>query len=442
MKVKKILSCLIALPIFLCAPACHAEENTISFNKDDRVLILVPHPDDEAIGTAGVIQKALKAGSKVKVVLFTNGDHNELSFIIYEKRLTFRKGELLHMGEVRANEVIAAMASLGVSRDNIIFLGYPDFETMEILTKYWGNAKPFMSLLTRMHKASYPEAMSPGAPYTGESILKDIKNIILDFRPTKIFVSHPADTNRDHRALYLFLKVCLWDLEGKIKKPDVFACLIHVIGWPKPRGYNPGLELNPPDKLNDDEILWEKIELTKDEIEAKYNAISFYKSQIKCDPPYLFTFARKNELFGDLPTVKLKNQSAEEIYRRNLANQDIIQTLTYTKENDNLIVKLALGRKIDKELGVSVFLLGYNKNVDFAKMPKINISVNIFGLRIKDKKQKLLSRNVKLDKRGKSLTVKIPLAILGNPYYILCCTKAHSSNFSLEETAWRILELE
>ena len=70
-------------------------ENAIGFNSEDRVLILSPHPDDEAIGTAGVIQRALKQNAKIRVVCYTNGDSNQLAFIVYEKRLTFKKAEFL-----------------------------------------------------------------------------------------------------------------------------------------------------------------------------------------------------------------------------------------------------------------------------------------------------------------------------------------------------------
>ena len=93
------------------------------FNKGDRVLILAAHPDDETIGAAGAIQKAIKAGAAVRVVLYTNGDNNEPAFIIFEKRLTFRRGEFLHMGEVRRKETISALVSLGLSGRDIIFLG-------------------------------------------------------------------------------------------------------------------------------------------------------------------------------------------------------------------------------------------------------------------------------------------------------------------------------
>ena len=114
-----------------------------SFKKAERVLVLVPHPDDEAIACAGVIQSALSAGSKLKIVYLTNGDHNQLSFIVYEKRLTVRKGEFVHMGEVRKKEALAAMNFLGVNKNDLVFLGYPDFGTFNMFSEYWASKKPY-----------------------------------------------------------------------------------------------------------------------------------------------------------------------------------------------------------------------------------------------------------------------------------------------------------
>ena len=174
------------------------------FTKDDRVLVLAAHPDDEILGAGGVIQRARAAGARVQVVCYTNGDHNELAFIVYEKRFTFRTGEFLYMGELRRSETVKALTYLGLGRQDMIFLGYPDFGTMAILTQYWQTKKPYWSLLTRISKVAYSEALSPGAPYVGESILKDIKTVLDNFKPTKIFVNHPADINGS-TSLYTFL---------------------------------------------------------------------------------------------------------------------------------------------------------------------------------------------------------------------------------------------
>lgn len=457
------LFCFVMAALFFSAIFCYAQEikEMPAFTKEDRVLILAPHPDDEAIGAAGALQKALKAGAEVEVACFTNGDANELAFIVYEKRFTFRKREMLHMGEVRRRETLKAMAALGLPQDRVVFLGYPDMGTMTILTHYWGHTKPYRAIFTRVNKVFYPEAFSPNAPYVGESILSDLKSVILKFKPTKIFVSHPADTNADHRALYLFLQIALWDLEGQIERPEVYPYIIHVIGWPKPRGYHPKAALMPSKKFK--QILWQKLSLSDDEVKTKHDLISNYKSQIEYNPWYLFTYARQNELFGDYPVLGMgrtvcqlsegpttplfwhdiemsKDEDEDEPNVKKVSYENIISGLAYTCHDNNLWVRIALKRKIAKNVGVSVFLLGYKKGVDFGAMPKIRISIGYLGVKVRDKRMPLSIKDFKLIHQDHSLILKIPFASLGNPDYIL--SSASASGLAYETTTWRILKLE
>ncbi len=456
---RKIISIIIfCIFLVLCFSAAAEEtKSTISFTENDNVLILAPHPDDEVIGTCGVIRKALGQNAKVRVVCYTNGDSNELSFIVYEKRLTFKKAEFLHMGEVRRRETMRAMVSLGVKPENIIFLGYPDFGTLEIFTKYWGNVTPYKGLFTRVSKVSYREAMSVNAPYAGESILKDIEKIILNFKPTKIFVSHSGDVNRDHRSLYLFLQVALWNLEGKVKTPQVFPYIIHVVRWPMPRGYHPELELKSPDPLANSEIEWHKLALTQEEIKTKHDTIYFYKSQIEYSLSYLFTFARANELFGDFPAIMLNMQDSGEIIWHDLENplnmeidpehkkdteNSITPDIAYAAMDNKLLIRLELRKKIEKDLGVSIFLLGYNDKMDFSKMPKLYITIDTLGLHVRDKKQPLQVKDIELEAQDNTLTLKVPFYLLGNPDRILTCARTHPNDLPLDETSWRTLYLQ
>jgi LmbE family N-acetylglucosaminyl deacetylase len=447
---------------FALAQGAAAQEEGVVFGTEDRVLILAPHPDDESIGTGGVIQRALAAGARVKVVCFTNGDNNELSFIVYEKRLTIRKSEFLHMGEVRAKESVDALKLLGLDRSDIIFLGYPDFGTMRILVEYWGNTRPYRSWLTRVNKVSYADAMSVNAPYVGESILKDIKSILLSFKPTKIFVSHPADVNRDHRALYVYTQVSLLDTRGQIEPPQVYSYLVHAIRWPDNRGYHPELSLEPPKQFKESGITWQKLELTDNEIEAKYNAIKLYKSQIPYAPSYLVTFARKNEFFGDFPVVMLKKQSSQnplvwqDLNSPQELNEDeedggeappveknhLISNVAFARQGATLWVKLNLEKNIEKNLGVTLFIFGYNRHKNFGAMPKIQVPINLLGLHLKDKKKELPVKNMKYKNEGKVWTLGIPLSLLGEPDHIFSYVRAHSRTLPIETTAWRILELE
>jgi len=458
------------LPIFLCAAllsgcaglrgpeAVHWPPfpSLEPFKKNERVLILAPHPDDEAIACAGVIQQALKAGAKVRIVYLTNGDHNEISFIVYEKRITMRQGEFVHMGKVRQGEAVKAMKFLGLSENDLVFLGYPDFGTFAIFSQYWGKGKPFRDRMTRISSVPYKDSPSYGAPYRGESILNDLKKQILDYKPDKIFVSHPADVNVDHKTFYLFLQVALSDLEGKIRKPKVYPYLVHCVGWPKPRHYHPELELYPPDKFINARINWLRYDLSFDELDKKYRTILFYKSQTQSSAFYLFAFARENELFGDYPAVQLKPQltwkdkvisyfGASGMYGEPQdpefpRSDDAIEDkgeVSFAQADNYFIVRVDKPRKLSRRFGVMLYVFGYNKNDDFAEMPKIRIITMGNSCKVFNAKRRIISHGVKIERERGSLILKIPLELLGDPDYVLTSLKAYHGNVPVEATGFR-----
>jgi len=440
------------LPPAAMGAGASSEEALSPFLPVDRVLILAPHPDDEAIATSGVIQHCLQNHVPLKIVYFTNGDNNELSFVVYEKRLVFRKKAFVYMGEVRRKEAVRAMKYLGLGEENLTFLGYPDFGTMEIFMRYWNPAKPMRSMLTRVTAVPYKDSFSFGAPYAGPSVVKDLKKVIMDFRPTKIFVSHPADTNRDHRALNLFLRVVLWDLEGTIDPPQVYTYLVHVVRWPMPRGFRPSLELSPPANLADAGIKWQELALTDKEVWNKREVISCYRSQLAYAPSYLYTFARKNELFDDLPDIRVSCVDASSLQWQDVRiypemdeaveEEREISGLSYGVKGRDLMVRLTLRHRFNKNRGIFLYLFGYRKDEDFAEMPKIRISVGMRGVQVWDKLRRLRTKDVTLAYEGKSLIVKIPLALLGGPDRILACAKTSSKDLPLDNTAWRVVFLD
>jgi LmbE family N-acetylglucosaminyl deacetylase len=412
---------------------------------NDRILILAPHPDDEVIGAGGVIQRAVKAGAKVKVALLTYGDNNEFAFIVYEKRIVFRKKEFLRLGEVRRQESLAALEYLGVEEKDVVCLGYPDFGTMEILLKYWGSVKPFKSMLSRVREVPYPSALSFNSPYLGDSILRDLKNLILDFRPTRIIVSHPADVNRDHRALYVFLNLALWDLSSQFPSPGIYPYIIHVGNWPSPRGYHPELEMVVPNEFLRS-IKWQQLMLSRVEVKRKKNAVEFFQSQIKYAPKYLESFARKNEIFGDYPPIHLANQPPGSVLWSgvddSISPAGSASSLEYALQDGSLLVRIKLNREIDKKLGVTLFLLPYSHGVQFSSMPKIQISFGVDGLVIKDKRKRLSSKEIEFSSESKSLVFRIPLKFLGAPDRIFASARTSLHDLTLSEMAWRVLALE
>ena len=348
------------------------------------------------------------------------------------------------MGEVRRKETISALEFLGVNQNKIFFLGYPDFGTMQIMLKYWGTTKPYRSLFTRVSGVPYEENLSPHALYIGDNILKDIERVLLKIRPTKIFVSHPADTNTDHQSLYLFMQVALWDLQDRIKRPLVYPFLVHCLRWPMPRGYHLQQTLLPPQDFVGRHILWQRLQLTDEEVQVKKEAFNFYKSQIPYNPLYLSSFARKNELFGDYPIISLREERSAEInwHDVELSEDASVTSISYAKKDGKLYIKLSFNRQITKGIKSLIHLLGYSKNHKFSGMPKIRLLITRTRLLIYNKKSRIFVDGSKMSVQGNSIMIECPLAALNSPGFILSRARIHTSNVPPDVLAWRILKIE
>lgn len=445
------------LSYLFLSPCCYAQKitNFPDFNKNDRVLILSPHPDDETIGAAGAIQKAKEAGASVNVVWLTNGDNNELAFIAYTKKLVITKKSLLRMGELRRLEAIYALNALGVGREDLIFLGYPDFGTLNIFYGYWGETRPFKSMLTRVTQVPYPESPSYRKLFVGENILEDFESILKKYRPTKIFVTMSSDTNPDHRAIGLFLQVALWDLEGSIAKPDVFSFIVHARNWPMPKGFKPKLALQPPRHFLNDSVEWKTLQLSTKEIDAKKHAIAQYKSQNAVNPWYLYSFARRNELFGNQPVIDfgkdqdLNWQKIDDSTRIEGRESDDeksenknIEAISYLQNNGRLFIRIRLKTLKSEVLKTHLFLFGYKKDVPFAQMPKLRFIFHWpFEMVILDKKHPVFVKGVWYRLKSKIIELSVPLNTLNNPDFILTSASTWARGLDQDVAGWQILKL-
>lgn len=469
MKFQKLF---LAVLFFSCAAAYVYPDSTIpvapppvnsipsldNFKNTDRVLILAPHPDDEAIACAGVIQNALKAGASVRVAYLTNGDHNQFAFIVFEKRLIFKKSEFVHLGELRRNEAVAAMRILGLDKSQLVFLGYPDFGTFAVFARFWQRSKPYMSWLTRISRVPYKGDLSFGATYTGESILSDLKRVLLDYKPNKIFVSHPADINRDHRAYYLFLEIALADLERYIDRPQVYFYLVHSYNWPLPRHYHPQLFLEPPKQFRDSSMQWKNYDLTAEEVNKKYMAILSYKTQTASSAFYLLSFARRNELFGNYPQARLINENPEhegkimgvsilDNLMRGASKEEAAEVdelvlrgqgkVRYELKGDSLVIAVTKPQEAGSRFSLMVYLFGYSKNTPFENMPKICVIAHNNSLNVFDANQQINSAGVSLESKDAKLVITVPVKIMGNPDFVLASVRVQSGLVENDASAFR-----
>jgi LmbE family N-acetylglucosaminyl deacetylase len=427
----------------------------LQFASDDRIMVLAPHPDDEAIGCAGVILKSVQQKLPVKVVYLTNGDFNETSFMIYRDLPVLTPSGVEAMGMVRHDEAVASCLSLGLTLNDLAFLGYPDFGTISIFDSHWGDRPPYRSLLTKASAVPYPDAYHPGALYKGEEILSDLENVIKDFKPTKIFLSHPADWHPDHQALYLYTRVALWDLNLS-PEPELYPYLVHFRRWPRPRGLHPEEPLlPPPNSLL--QIPWFTENMTPDEIERKKEAIMNHKSQFKAGPTSMLSFVRNTELFGGYPDISLPSflfstslpenpndsttESTEEMSDVQRASFLGFEERTIQLKDGYIEMSMSFTRPLAKDVGVSVYFFGFRPDRQFSEMPKIHIKFGAVKHTILDMDKPIPAGSIEVTREAKKITLRVPLDLLGNPDRILTGGKSYISSVPLDWLSWRVLTL-
>jgi N-acetyl-1-D-myo-inositol-2-amino-2-deoxy-alpha-D-glucopyranoside deacetylase len=427
----------------------------INLDDNDRILILAPHPDDEVLGCGGIIEKAHEKKLPLSIVFFTYGDNNQWSFIVYRDRPVVFPGAVRKMGLVRHDEAIAAAKVLGVKSDDLIFLGYPDFRTLNIWYSHWGDTPPVKSMLTKVNKVPYSNAFRPGALYKGEEILKDLETIILSFKPTKIFVSHPADHNPDHQALYLFTRVALWNLKDKVTA-ELYPYIVHFPNWPRPKRFIADRQLLPPAILNN-KIKWQTSLLDSATIRLKYEALKKHASQFEVSSKYLLSFIGSNELFGDFPVVKLEGGTGVpySLNKSIIDSTNISTELTEEEKNlfvgiesrdigiegDNLVLSVETSRPLMKTAGLSIYLFGYRDDKGFEKMPKIHILFSSGGYKVLDKNHLITKYGLKVVSSRREKKIWVPLELLGNPKIVLTSARTYTAKVPLDWVSWRIIEL-
>ena len=104
-------------------PATAPAEPAEPAERRPTLMTVHAHPDDETISTGGVMAKSVAAGHRVILVTCTRGEQGEIVVPEMDTPLNHRR-----LGELRAAELEAAMAELGVTEwEN---LGYRDSDMM------------------------------------------------------------------------------------------------------------------------------------------------------------------------------------------------------------------------------------------------------------------------------------------------------------------------
>ena len=255
----------------------------------DRVLVIAPHPDDESLCCAGILQRAHANGAAVGVVWITAGDSFLFDAIVVEHSLRPRGAPSRRLGAQRLLEAHAAANELGVPRTAQFVLGYPDRGLSALVADYY--RAPYLSPYTAVSAVPYADALSPGASYTGEHLERDLERVIEAFRPTLVLAAAPQDLHPDHSASGALVRRVL-ERRGELN--ELRYWIVHAPLWPWPPIYEPQLTLVPPATAT--ALRWQSLPLSATERAHKRAALRAHHSQFELLAPFMNSFVRANEI--------------------------------------------------------------------------------------------------------------------------------------------------
>ena len=137
-----------------------------------RILVLAPHPDDEAIGCGGTILRHVKSGDAVRVVFLTSGEKGGHGRTEQET--------------IRVREAEARKAARIIRVKAIEFWREPD------------------------------SAVSASA-----CAVKRLRDALEQWKPDTLYVTHDREMHPDHQAANRLVRRAMKALGAKSKRPDV-----------------------------------------------------------------------------------------------------------------------------------------------------------------------------------------------------------------------------
>jgi LmbE family N-acetylglucosaminyl deacetylase len=223
--------------------------NSLKLTSKDRLLILAPHPDDESLATGGLIQRAIKAGAKVRVLFATDGDNNPWPQRFLERKLQISLTDRARWGRRRRKEALTALELLGLPKSSARFLGLPDQGITRLLMR------------------------------AEESVLFTLWAELKEWEPTIFVMPSATDAHPDHSALFVLLHLAIMRLE---RTPRLLRFIIHP---PRRQSERGKVTLN----------------LTDLEVSRKRSAIFCHGSQMALSRKRFARYAAAHESFYSAP---------------------------------------------------------------------------------------------------------------------------------------------
>lgn len=227
-KKRAMLIVLMALVLAVLAVVCvyETELNKLDSNdgvdnsfydsqfKNKKVMVIVPHEDDDLLISGQVLPSMYKNGADVRVVFATNGDKRVSAY-------------------TRQSEACNALEKLGIPREKVIFLGYPDGTQLYVGKKAYSFSSGWdHTYAGKGFKDYHFDRFGTHAKYTAENMVDDIESVVLEYRPDYI-LAIDFDTHTDHRGVSISFEKAM---ERILKKesgytPKVLKCFGYSLAW-------------------------------------------------------------------------------------------------------------------------------------------------------------------------------------------------------------------
>lgn len=194
--------------------------------RGQKVLVIVPHEDDEINVAGSVMYSYVQKGADVYCAFTTNGDYS-------------------FWARTRMHEAWRSLQMLGVQ--HVVFLGYGDTSN-HYPGGHWFYSPEKAVTAPSGHRETYGCDDFPDyafakrgihRPYCRESVKTDLKDLIEDIRADIIFAVD-GDVHADHRAASLLFEEALGELlcrPGNTYHPTVFKGFAYCTSFGAPKDF-------------------------------------------------------------------------------------------------------------------------------------------------------------------------------------------------------------
>lgn len=279
-----------------------------------RLMVFAPHPDDEALAAAGLMQRVLERNGRVCVVYVTNGDGYAEGVRLKLKKTHASRDDFIEYGRRRQEEAVHALCELGLDPGDAVFLGFPDDGIDDLWGRYWSKIRPYTSPYTRFDRPLRKSSDSRWVKYVGVDLTEEMERTLKSFVPDWVVLPDPRDFHPDHSATGVFVLDALKNLnqDGNLSFAgiQVFTYLVHYRDYPHSRTWaneinTTGVGGSPSAARVLSSTQWLNLPLTAAELDGKERSLMAHQSQHVILGGFIQQFLHPCELFGRLDSAQV-----------------------------------------------------------------------------------------------------------------------------------------